>query len=208
MTPTNKTDIDIKYTRDKHGFLKQMNPKPFDYNLSYKASQSTNIAMSWLRLGWLLSNLFYGRIRHFNMVDIGSGNGSFVDEARKVFKRAVPYDLAGKSIDESELYSTRWDVVVMSDVLEHYSDIDMFWTLQFKYAMISFPETPKDYPLEDWKHYKPNEHIYCLNRESFEKWVKANGCEVIASGCPEDAIRKRWDNKKVNVSTFLIKRGV
>jgi len=200
---------DEDYLLDENGFLKQVDPKPFDYSLDYKAHQSTNTAMTWLRLGWLSSHLSYGRLRHMTAVDIGAGNGSFVREAASVFERIVPYDLAGESIDDVELYETKWDMIVMSDVLEHYDDIDKLWGLNFKYGMISFPETPnpEEHDLSRWRHLKPNEHIYLMTRVKVEAWVKKHGYEVVGCGCPEDMIRTRWQADKVNISTILIKRN-
>lgn len=201
-----KTPDTVLFSPDKNGFLRQVDPKPFDYTLDYKARQSTNAAMSWLRLGWLAAHLPYEMLKGMTVVDIGSGNGVFVKEAQSVFGRIVPYDLAGESITDQELYSTNWDLIVMSDVIEHYPDIDDLWTLAFDRALISFPERPFGTDLRTWRHYKPDEHIYLLDANSFGCWVQVHGYEVEAAGCHEDLIRKRWDEHRVNISTFLIRR--
>lgn len=195
-----------EFIPDANGFLRQVNPKPFEYTLDYKARQSTNPAMAWLRLGWLAAHIPYDTLRTFTAVDIGSGNGTFVREAAKVFKRCVPYDLRGESITDKELYHTHFDLICMSDVLEHYHDVNDLWALSFDYAMISFPETPCNIPVNIWRHYKPNEHLYMMTAKAFKPWVEKHGYEVVASGCPEDMIRSRWDDAHVNISTFLIKR--
>lgn len=201
-----KNDRKIVYSRDRYGFLKQQQPQPFEYDPQYKQKQSTNPQMSWLRLGWLSAQIPFEWMRTFNVVDIGAGNGSFVAEGKKVFRRCVPYDVAGDSISDTELYTTAWDLIVMSDVLEHYHDIDEFWTLNFRYAMISFPEAPASLALEQWRHYKPNEHIYCLDFVRFCKWVTGHGHKVMASGCPEDMIRRRWNRDEINITTVLIEK--
>ncbi len=195
-----------QFLTDANGFLRQHNPRPFEYDLTYKARQSTNPSMAWLRLGWLAAHIPYDVMSGFTAVDIGAGNGTFVAEASKVFKRCAPYDLRGDSITDKELYHTDWDLIVMSDVLEHYHDINDLWSLSFEWGMISFPETPQDYPLESWRHYKPNEHIYCMTAAAFAVWVGKHGYKVVAAGCPEDMIRRRWDDSRVNISTFLIRR--
>ena len=195
-----------QFERDAYGFWRQIDPKPFNYDLAYKARQSTNQAMDWLRLGWLASHISIQTLKTFNVVDIGSGNGSFVREAAKVFKRVVPYDLAGESISEQELLDTTWDLISMADVLEHYHNIDDLWNLRFKYAFISFPETPEGQDLTNWRHYKPDEHVYMLNAASFALWVQRWECQVVAAGCPEDLLRTRWNPAKPNISTFLIRR--
>lgn len=205
MQTKNKINTDVVYAKDENGFLKQQNPQPFDYTLDYKAKQSTNPKMSWLRLGWLSAHIPFEEMREFNVVDIGAGNNCFVREGSSVFKRVVPYDLSGESIPDTKLYSTPWDLIVMSDVLEHYHNIDDLWELQFKYAMISYPETP-NMDLTRWRHYKPNEHIYCLNRKDFCKWVVKHGYEVVAMGSPEDMLRKRFDFNLINITTVLLKK--
>lgn len=197
----------VLYRRDKNNFLKQKDPKPFDYTLGYKYKQSTNVQMSWLRMGWLLAHISYEDLRTMRMVDIGSGNGIFVREAKQLFRISSPYDVVGNSISKEELCATKWDLVIMSDVLEHYLNIDDFWNLKFDYAMISYPETPHGIDLTKWRHMKPDEHIYLLDRDSFKDWVEYHGCTVVGYGTPEDAIRKRWDDQYINISTFLIKRG-
>lgn len=194
-----------KFTQDKYGFFKQVDPKPFEYDMEYKDKQGTTPEMSWLRLGWLIAHLGY-QASGFNVVDVGSGNGSFVQEGKKAFTRCVSYDLCGKSITEGELYSTDWDLVVLSDVLEHFHNIDDLWKMKFRYAFISFPEMPLDLDVTEWRHYKPDEHIYMLTLEKVVKWAEVHGYNVLAKGCPEDFIRTRWDNRDVNISSVLLSR--
>ena len=193
-----------KYQPDANGFLKQVDPKPFEYDLTYKGNQATNTFMSGVRLGWLLAFVGYDKIKNYQAVDVGAGNGTFVKELKPVFKKIVPYDLCGETISDEELYGTEWDVVFFYDTLEHYKEIDAFWDLKFKYAIISFPETPEGFDLTKWKHRKPNEHLYLLKLREVIKWVEKHGYRVVASGCPEDAIRRRWDDALPNISTILI----
>jgi len=210
MQSTNKSlavETTAIFAEDQYGFLKQVSPPLFEYTVEYKKKQSTNKAMVWLRLGWLSAHIPVNELNMFNVVDIGAGNGIFVSEGQSLFKRIVPFDLVGESISSTELNSTAWDMVVLSDVLEHYPDIDDFWTLPFKYALVSFPETPRHgMNLLHWRHYKPGEHLYMLDSLHFTDWVKKHGASIVAQGCPEDLIRRRWDSNFVNITTFLIKK--
>lgn len=196
----------VYYVLDRNGFLKQQNPALFNYSVEYKNMQSTDTRMSWLRLGWLSAHIPYDVLQTFTAVDVGSGNGTFVKEASRVFKSIASYDLVGESITTTELTTTIWDLVILSDVLEHFPDIDDFWKLQFKYALISFPEAPRKIDLITWRHYKPNEHIYVLSLTNLAKWVNKNRCIAIACGSPEDMLRTRWDRDEPNISTILIQR--
>jgi hypothetical protein len=195
------------FAKDKHGFLKQQEAIEFDYNEKYKKNQNTNLAMVGLRINFLSKYIPYEELQQFHAVDVGAGNNQFVTQTQTLFKRIVPYDLVGESITEDELYFRHWDLVVLSDVLEHYSDIDDFWRLSFTYALISYPEAPGEaITLSQWRHFKPNEHLYILNKEAFTRWVESHGCQVIAQDTPEDAIRTRWNPDYPNISTFLIHR--
>lgn len=197
----------IRFEKDCHGFLRQVDPQPFTYDQDYVKKQSTNPEMSWLRLGWLSAHISYEKLREFNVVDVGAGNGTFVREASSVFCRIVPYDVVGESITDEELYTTNWDLVCASDVIEHFQFVDHFFAIPFHYALLSFPETPPNtLPVQEWRHYKPNEHIYMLRSAEFRAWVEKNGCRVLAQGCPEDMIRRRWDPQEINISTFLIEK--
>jgi hypothetical protein len=199
----------MKFIKNKYGFWKQENPQPFTYTEEYKEKQSTNNDMSFLRLGWLASVFNYDGMKKMNMVDIGCGNGSFAKCAEKLFKTVSKYDVAGDSITKDQLYDTEWDLIVLSDVLEHFDDINDLFKLKFKYAFISYPETPKVdmwEELKTWRHFKPNEHIWCLNNAGMHMWLWDNKCSVVSSSNFEDYIRTRWDESKPNITSLLIKK--
>jgi hypothetical protein len=207
-----KKRIDLPDGYDYEGpFIKQTSCSEFEYTVEYKARQSTNVEMSYLRLGWLSASIPYETLSLMNMVDIGSGNGVFVDCAKKVLGNACGYDLCGPSISEDSLMGTDWDIVVLSDVLEHYDDISDLFKIKWEYAMLSFPETPlvdSFDELMNWRHFKPNEHIYHLNLQGMREWL-ANiepSVQIVKCGNFEDHIRKRWDETVPNITTMLIRR--
>jgi hypothetical protein len=195
--------MSIEFISDNYGFLKQKNPKRFFYGEQYKRNQATNIEMVELRLNWIRSHI-QEELSTFSCVDVGSGNDCFVNNSKHVFKRIVPYDLSGKSISKKELQSTLWDMIFLTDVLEHFPNIDHLWKINFRYAYISYPEYHGT-PLKKWRHYKPNEHVYCLNINGM-KWFVKDKATIIASGCPEDAIRKKYDEDLNNITSIILKR--
>jgi hypothetical protein len=195
----------------EHGFIKQTRHCEFEYTLDYKARQSTNLEMSYLRMGWLAASLSYEEIRSLEMVDIGCGNGEFVRHAASRFARACGYDLCGESITEEELMAVDWGLVVLSDVLEHMEDIGWLFTLKWRYAMISFPETPRVRSFDElrkWRHFKPNEHLFHLDKEGLLAWMRNIEPDIVLlnSGNFEDLIRSRWDESVANISTVLVRR--
>jgi len=202
----------IQFERDKFGFWKQVAPAPFVYTEEYKSRQSTNESMSFLRLGWLAAHLEFSKMKDMRVVDIGCGNGEFVRHAKKFFSSAVGYDVAGASISERELKNTEWDLVVLSDVLEHFANIDDLFDLKWKFAFVSFPETPSVSSWEElekakFRHFKPDEHLWMMNTRGFREWADSMGAEIVAEDCFEDAIRTRWEANTRNISSFLLKRS-
>lgn len=198
----------IDFVKDEHGFWRQVNPAPITYDEEYKAVQKTTAEMSWLRLGVLINTLNkpLAEIKDWWVCDVGSGNGKFAVEANKLFNNVREYDLSGSSISEDELYSRHWDVIFLTDVLEHYINIDDLFKIKFNYLFLSFPETPdvSDWrELQGWRHFRPNEHIWMLNKDDVVKWLRDHGKEVLYTGNPEDAIRKSLYD--VNISTVICK---
>lgn len=202
---------EISFGRDKYGFWKQNNPLPIDYSIEYKNKQSTTIEMSWLRIGWFLSVLdgSMKQLENWKVCDLGSGNGNFARVASNVFGSVKEYDLSGNTITVEELYSTEWDLIVLSDVLEHFDDIDDLFKIKFNYLLLSFPETPavNDWQeLVGWRHFKPNEHIYNLDMAGCKKWLSGSGYEVLRAGYMEDVIRK--SDRQYNISSIVAKKNI
>lgn len=200
----------IDYVKGDYGFWRQIDPAPITYDEQYKSVQKTTTEMSWLRLGVLISTVDkpLTELRDWWVCDVGSGNGKFAEEARKVFGHVCEYDLSGTSISEEELYTREWDAIFLTDVLEHYPDINDLFKIDFKYLFLSFPECPEvcDWrALEGWRHYRPNEHIWMLNSTGVQEWLKSRGYKIQYSGNPEDIIRTN-PNVPVNISTIICSR--
>lgn len=190
-----------------YNFWTQMNPQPFEYDITYKSKQSTTDNMCWLRLGLLTSVISPKDVKNMVACDIGSGNGTFVNNFNHLFKQLYGYDLAGESITQQQLMCTTWDIIFMTDVLQHYTDIQQLYDIKWKYLYISFPQTPTvntQQQLSKWKHYKPNEHIWCLNKNGMIKWFEDHKCEVLMSANTQDMIRTPVND--VNITTMIVKR--
>lgn len=199
----------LSFHKDKYGFWRQDNPLPINYSIEYKNKQSTTVEMSWLRIGWFLS-VVSGSVKellNWRICDVGSGNGNFAKVASNVFGKVKEYDLSGDTISKDELLSTEWDLIVLSDVLEHFEDINSLFDIKFEYLLLSFPETPAVtdwHKLSDWRHFKPNEHIYNLNMRGCNWWLEDNGYDIIRAGHIEDTIRK--SDRPYNISSIVAKK--
>ena len=200
-------DLPTSYAYDKFGILHQVEHDHFTYTVKYRKQQSTNIEMSYLRLGWLSAFIPYPTMKTMNAVDIGCGSGMFVKCCQGKFKRMVGYDVVGDSISKEELYDTTWDLIVLTDVLEHFEDMNDLFKLKWKCAMISYPETPNVRSFEEfskWRHFKPNEHLHYFTQQSIIRWLNGNDKVCYSSACFEDHLRKRWDENVPNITTLFV----
>lgn len=198
------------FTRTEYGFWKQDDPKPFTYTPEYAGSQSTTEAMAFLRLGWVSALLPDDYLREASVVDVGAGNRAVEKFLGSHVGRVASYDVAGDSISREELRGTSWDLALFCDVIEHVPDLGFLWDIPWKYAYVSFPETPpvrtwRD--LRSWRHFKPDEHVWMLNLSGMTQFVSGRaGGQVLGAGHAEDLIRTRWDPVFPNISSMLIRR--
>lgn len=198
------------YKKTDYDFYRQVDPLPFDYTTDYAAAQATTRDMAMLRLGWLLAGLGSYTTKlpsTLSICDVGAGNGEFYKACLPVFKQAAYYDVAATGgITKEQLYGQPWDVVTLHDVLEHFEDIEELFEIQAKYFYLSFPETPDKglWPdLKTWRHYKPDEHIWLLNKDGVVEWLFDHGYTTIQSGFPEDIIRKPQEGLTRNIGSVL-----
>jgi len=188
-------------------FIKQLAANVINYDEEYIAKPRTTEQMAFLRLGWFAAHFDYDTMRTFRAVDIGSGRGVMLPVFKKVFRTVKNYDLAGDSITKKELEETNWDLVILNDVLEHYTDIEDLFKLSWRYAFISFPETPAVNNFDElkaWRHFRPDEHIYHLHEKGMRQWCAAHGARVLNANNFEDILRTRWADNKTNITTMLI----
>ena len=191
-------------------FIKQTTSARIAYNDAYVSKQRTTTDMAYLRIGWLSAHIPYTQLKTARIVDIGSGAGVMVDVLAQICAVVKNYDLCGSSITLEELQNTSWDIVVLNDVLEHYDDIAALFKLSWRYAFLSFPETPDVLNFDEltkWRHFKPNEHIYHLHAAGMHDWVAQFDARVVACSHFEDILRTRWDANLPNITTMLISRA-
>ena len=197
------------FEKDKYNFWKEENPREIEYTEEYKRVQKTTPQMSWLRLGCLIAvlNENVNTLKNWSVCDVGSGNGCFIKEVGKVFGKACNYDLCGETITKEQLLSTIWDVIFLTDVLQHFKDINELFDIKYKYLFLSFPQCPPVdnwEQLKTWRHYRPGEHLYMLNAKGMKEWLKEHNHTLLHQSNLQDAIRKSPYN--VNITTQIYKR--
>jgi len=199
------------FSVDEYGFWKQDNPKPFEYTDEYAGGQSTNELMVGLRFGWIAAIVGYDQTHNAHVVDVGAGSKATERFGSTSVGKVESYDVTSDTITTERLMSTNWDIAIFADVIEHVDDLGYMFSIPWKYAYLSFPETPPVGSwenLKDWRHFKPDEHIWMLNSEGFVAYTRDHhkDCKVLCRSNFEDNIRKRWDPERPNISSLFLAR--
>ena len=187
------------YELTQDGTIKQIESKPFEYNLAYSSNYSNlagRQAMANLRLGYIV-----GSIGHIpkSIMDVGYGNGDFLNACRGFIENLYGNDIEPAYPLESdisfvkEVTSQYAEVITFFDCLEHFPDIEFVKDLKCKYVIVSLPWCTNgldDAWFANWKHRKPDEHLYHFTEKSLQAFMDRQGYDQINHCNIEDAIRK------------------
>jgi hypothetical protein len=210
-----KNNMLKNYKKDENGVVYQINRNKFIYDIDYTAKRYDDSKvpvdnMSCLRLGYLISSL--GRLPE-SLIDIGYGNGKFLKIAHKIIAKCYGYDIPpAYPLDKIEIvnniYDAHYDVACFFDSLEHFEDIYEIKKLNTNYIFISVPwcHYLDDKWFLEWKHRRPDEHLWHFELNSLKKFMLSMGYEYICHSNIEDAIRKPYDDKLENILTALFKK--
>lgn len=200
------------YARNDHGVIYQLEREPFVYDGAYIDRGYSNAPvneMSHLRFGHLVGVI--GRVPD-SILDVGYGSGDFLKCAKKLVHDVSGYDIPpafpidGVQIVDG-LYGRHYEVVTFFDALEHFENPSEIENLDTDFVHISLPWCHyfSDEWFANWKHRKPNEHLWHFNAESLASFMAALGFEMISFCNIEDAIRKSDGNWK-NILSATFKR--
>jgi hypothetical protein len=194
----NSNDNLQNYEKLSNGIIRQISVNKIEYNFDYcnKYNQHGERAnyLSYLRLGVLL-----GTINSIpkSILDVGYGNGSFLNSAKNIIKNCSGFDISGFPLSpdiqiEKSIFDKHFDVICFFDSLEHFDDINIINKLDCDYIFISLPWCHyfSDDWFLNWYHRRPNEHLWHFNKESLLTFFNENGYENIYIGNFEDTIRK------------------
>lgn len=215
----------IEFVENKYGMLVQKEYQPFDYNKQYLNQQSTNVEMSYIRLGYLMAFIPFEVLRNSVALELGPGTGVFFEIAQKYVKKMEGFDIAPDSkystVTLEEVYNRKWDILMGFDTIEHMHNLADIFDINFTYGYFSSPCPPengiKDGISQYWHHFKVNEHLTYFTTDQFKHFVEDHGYKLLnypekdekgnlkQTDCPEDLLRKRWGNQK-NINSFIIKK--
>lgn len=202
------------YKKHKNGVIEQIEKNKFIYDQQYIDSSYNTYGelgnrMAYLRLGHLIGTL--GFIPD-SIMDIGYGNGDFLKSCQNIIPKCYGSDISGYPVPQGcefieDRYSIKVDVATFYDVLEHYDNIYEIKNIQSNYIIISLPNCHNfsDKWFMDWKHRKPDEHLWHFNTSSLINFMSEIGYEVINVTNLEDTIRKN-NLEYSNILTGVFKR--
>ena len=202
------------YHKDDHGVIRQTVCNPIQYDQKYvdvrynTYGELTNY-MSHLRLGYIIGST--GDVPD-SILDVGYGNGSFLKTCSQMIPICHGHDVSGVELPEpikavDSLFSGHYDVITFFDSLEHFEDIYFLDKLDCNYLCISVPwcHNFDDEWFENWKHRRPDEHLWHFNAMSLKKSVESQGYECINHTNVEDCIRKT-EFDYPNILTAIFKK--
>lgn|SRR5574343_159713 len=213
------------YETLKNGIIKQIDPfnsefhfentDPDFYIKKYESIKVQSLQNSYLRYGYML-----GVLGHTpeSVVDIGYGNGDFLRVcSESKISKVAGYDIVHQFelpnhvdlySDLSDVYEENWEVITFFDSLEHFHELSFLSKLKCKYLYISVPECHyfSDEWFENWKHRRPDEHIYHFNLSGLKTLIEGFGYKLIAHSNIEDIIRKSVDENS-NILTCIFEKN-
>jgi hypothetical protein len=187
------------YDCDNNGVIFQQKNTPINYDTKYVKNRYDTYGelanyMGYLRLGYIVGGL--GRIPE-SVLDVGYGNGAFLKVCTNIIPDCYGNDITGYGLPKGcsfveDITSKHFDVITFFDSLEHFSDINIVGKLKCNYVVISVPwcHYYNDLWFENWKHRRPNEHLFHFNEKSLANFMSSYQFELINYTHLEDTIRK------------------
>ena len=189
------------YEQLSDGTIKQIHRKPFNYDYAYSDHYNTleyaknSLHLSYLRYAYIIGAIQKTKIN--SILDVGYGNGDFLKIASNQIEYCYGYDISDYPTPENctkvdSIFTKQVDIITFFDSLEHFEDISFVKNLQCNYICVSVPECHyfSDEWFENWKHRRPDEHLWHFNLTSITNFFDEMGFDLLNYSNIEDIIRK------------------
>jgi hypothetical protein len=201
------------YSKNQDGIIYQVERKPFDYtggyNNYYKEIQDSTRYTSYLRLGYIVGSI--GRIPE-SILDVGYGTGAFLQSCESEIKERYGHDISGWEVPSGckfvdNILQGHYDVITFFDSLEHMNDIEFVKNLNCNYICISVPDCHyfDDEWFGNWKHKKPDEHLWHFNKDSLKTFMSRMGYSEV-NVCNLEDITRINNQEYTNILTGIFKK--
>lgn len=202
------------YSINIDGVVYQVDKQHIDYDKDYVNTRYVKYGelptyMGYLRLGNIIGSL--GRVPS-SILDVGYGDGSFLKVCRNIVPECYGYDISTYPIPEGcsqveSITKNFYDVITFFDSLEHFEDIEFVKNLKCNSLCISVPYCHyiNDAWFENWKHRRPNEHLWHFDKQSLCKFMNRMGYELVSATNIEDTIRKN-NKEEHNILTCVFEK--
>jgi len=202
------------YNKTQDGVIYQVERKPFDYtgayNNYYKEIQDSTRYTSYLRLGYIVGSIGY---IPKSILDVGYGTGAFLQACETEVKERYGHDISGWEVPSGckfvdNILENHYDVITFFDSLEHMNDIEFVKDLNCNYICISVPDCHyfDDKWFDNWKHKKPDEHLWHFNKDSLKVFMNRMGYSVVNMCNLEDVTRIN-NQDYTNILTGIFKKA-
>lgn len=206
------------YIKTEDGVIKQekilnrLQTYDIEYvNQRYNTYGELGMQMAFYRFGYLLGQL---NKTPNSILDIGYGNGDFLKACKTKINECYGNDISNYTLPDKvtfveDIFSKHFEVITFFDVLEHFEDIEFVRNLNCSYILISLPwcHYVNDEWFENWKHRRPDEHLWHFNDTSLVKFFNRMGYDTVSISNMEDAIRVS-NNNLPNILTGMFKKRV
>lgn len=204
-----------KYEIDKFGVITQTDHHPFEYDPNYSAIYDKpeyvrgSEILQAMRLGFVQGA--HGKPIN-SLLDIGYGNGAFINFIKGVVPYIYGYDITGVPLTDAyqmpELVKA--DVHTYWDCLEHIPDCSFLKDAQCETICISLPYCHYHTEGLEWLetkyiHFKPDEHIRHFTPWSLNAFMNQYGWYVVTESKHEDKIRQSKHGLQ-NIISMAFKR--
>lgn len=202
------------YSKNVDGVVYQVDKNHIGYDKEYVNTRYVKYGelptyMGYLRLGNIIGSL--GRVPT-SILDVGYGDGSFLKVCQNIIPECYGYDISTFPVPEGckqveSFTEGEYDVITFFDSLEHFEDIDFVKDLKCSYVCISVPHChyKSDEWFENWKHRRPNEHLWHFDCRTLKTFMYRMGYEIVSYSNLEDTIRKNG-KEETNILTCIFKK--
>lgn len=191
-----------KYELTETGAIHQLDAKPFVYDAKYSSTYDSpeytkqSDKLMALRVGFVMAA--HGKPVN-SLLDFGYGNGAFMKAAKETIHRVDGYDVTGVTVPGFDTFTDLphrcYDVITFWDALEHLPDFSLLHKLCVGTMVISLPycharSEGLAWFNENYKHRKPDEHLWHFDHDALEETLKKFGWYRVAFSTFEDTVRK------------------